>query len=113
VAKSGQLRSGPLQLHDPAGVGVITLGVGVIDAKMLGVGQGRIVGVAVGLFVVVATFVAVALTVCVAVTVGVAVGLELRVDIIATHPNVRSRNNATMPTTIIFVDIPKTIDFSP
>lgn len=40
-----------MQLHGTEAVGVIIVGVGVIDAKRLGVGQGQLVGVAVGAFV--------------------------------------------------------------
>jgi len=49
-----------LQLHGPdVAVGVVTFGVGVIEANIVGVGLGRLVGLAVGVFVAVA-FVAVA-----------------------------------------------------
>ncbi len=65
---------------------MITLGVGVIDAKRLGVGQGRLVGVAVGAFVAVATFVAVAWTVGVSVIVGVSLTLGVAVVILLSIP---------------------------
>jgi|BarGraNGADG00312_1021997.scaffolds.fasta_scaffold36048_2 hypothetical protein len=84
--KFAQSRSGPLQLHGAEAVCVITLGVGVIDAKRLGVGQGRLVGVAVGAFVAVATFVAGAWTVGVSVIVGVSLTLGVAVVILLSIP---------------------------
>lgn len=89
------------------------LGVGVrVDVGfVVGVGVAVAFGVAVVFSVAIAFGVAVALIVGVAVTIGVGVEVFGVVTAKTTHPNVKSRNNATIPTTIIFVDIPNAIDF--
>ncbi len=88
MAKVAQSRSGPLQLHDAKGafVGVTTLGVGVIEAKILGVGLGRLVGVAVGVFVAVALTLGVVVAFGVAVTATVALTVGVGVEVLEMQP---------------------------
>jgi len=89
------------------GVGVITFGVGVIEANVVGVELGRLVGVVVGVFVAVAftvgVFVAVAFTVGVLVAVADAVAEALACGEgvgLDAHPATAIANTSKVTTTM-------------